>query len=477
MRRNSVIPDTRPLRWAVTAFALLGALVFLSGRSVRTATVSILDPVVDATVAQSPALRAALTAPTGKRSRLVRVNLAPLPTPGTRARLLEDDLELELFPDLTVKAVFDRFDTIGGSGTWVGHVDEVPMSSVTLAYRDGLLTANINTRDAIYQILPAPEQVSGSDGERPVHIVSEIDPASLPSGVDALEPPPDRQADSAYVPENLADAGDVIDLMVVYTTAAMNQAGGPAGMANMIALGVSDTNSAYANSGIHQRVRLVHTELVPYSDAPGVIPSLTNLTFGSGGLSGIAALRDAHRADLVSLVIRREPTDPACGVAWLSALPGLGSNWGFSVLGGPECFSPAVYVLPHELGHNMGARHDWYVDAEQTPAPWAHGHVSPAGRWRTIMAYNDMCRDQGFSCPVLNYYSTPDVEYIPFCSGRTFNCDLLRYWFFPGTRLGAPESEGTNCRRGVIPSTACAADVRRVLNDTAFTVANYRQSR
>jgi hypothetical protein len=58
------------------------------------------------------------------------------------------------------------------------------------------------------------------------------------------------------------------------------------------------------------------------------------------------------------------------------------------------------------MGHNMGLRHDWYVDASTTPCSHQHGYVnetalaqgtssSSSSRWRTIMAYNDRCAVAG----------------------------------------------------------------------------------
>lgn len=470
MRRKTFDSGLRPVRWAAIGLALCATFILVPGSVVRTATVAILDPVADATVAQSPALNAALNAPTGKRSRLVRVNLAVLPTPGTAARLFEDDLELELFPDLTVRAIFDRFETVGGSGSWSGHIDGIPMSSVTLAYREGLLSASINTRDATFAIRPAPGGETTAAAERPLHIVSEIDPAALSEGADALEPPATTQFD---VPESrLADSSDVIDVMVVYTPAAMAYAGGATGINNLIALGVNDTNTAYANSGIVQRLRLVHATAVPYVETGDSSRALDDLTFGRGAFSGVSALRDTYRADLV-MVLVDHPRPDVCGIAWLSPLVPQGALYGFSLV-----FANCVtgYTFAHELGHNMGARHDWYVDGSVDAAPYAKGHVDFVGRWRTIMSYNDSCVSQGFNCARLNYFSTPDVEVIPYCSGQLFNCNLLKYWFFPGQRVGVNSASGPlNCRLGVIPSQPCAADNRRRLNETASLVANYRQ--
>jgi hypothetical protein len=78
--------------------------------------------------------------------------------------------------------------------------------------------------------------------------------------------------------------------------------------------------------------------------------------------------------------------------------------------------------MAHECGHNMGLRHDWYVDISTTPCAHHHGYVnqtalnlgtsSPASsRWRTIMAYNDRCAIAGFDCARINFWSNPSMTY------------------------------------------------------------------
>ena len=67
----------------------------------------------------------------------------------------------------------------------------------------------------------------------------------------------------------------------------------------------------------------------------------------------------------------------------------------------------AALAFTHELGHNLGARHDRYMDpTDGAPFDYNHGLVDLINKQRSIMAYSSYCRDQGFSCPVVPSWSS-----------------------------------------------------------------------
>lgn len=453
--------------------ALCGCGLAFPGPGVRSAPVPILESVYDP---GSTGLAMATAPPGAKRTRAVRVNLHPLPTPTTTARAFEEDLELALFPEVTLRAVFEGFDTIGGSATWRGRVAGVPMSSVELAYRDGLLVGSINAVTSAYEIRPASQDEQAGDGDRPLHLVAEVEAGSQLHGRDLVEAPPVPVAVS-QPPAAPADVGDTVDVLAVYTPAALRQIGGDVAMDNLIALGISSTNAAYQRSGIAHQLRLVHKAAVPYSEANKSFQALSDLRVGAEGLSSVPALRDQYGADLV-ILFANTTGFPFSGVAYVSAEPGRGrADLGFSVVCAASAGCASI-VVPHEIGHNMGAAHDWYEpSAFRSGFPYGYGHIDTLNRWRTIMAYPDLCVSLGFNCATLNYFSNPQMDYVPFCSDTAFDCDLLRKWLYPRAAIGVPEPAATTCRAGVIPASPCQADNRRLHNAAASTVASYRPRR
>ena len=413
--------------------------------------------------------------PTILRSRFLTINFDVLPGPADRRMLREPSVSLELFPDVTVFGTFDRYDPNPDGVTWVGHVEGVPASAITLAYSGGLMAGSIVMPDALYQIRPASAEArAAAPPGGALHVVSEIDQAAFPREAAPIEVRFSQADLAAAANARMTDTAEVIDVMVLYTSLAAANAGGQAGIANLINLGVSETNTSYANSGINQRLRLARAAQVPYTEVSSFSTNLTNLRNGAGALSGVAALRDTQHADLVTMLVH-PPAPDACGIAFLmTSVTNAFASSAFSVTD-TACVRPS-YTFAHELGNNMGARHDWYVDNATTPFTYAHGHVNATAsqRWRTIMAYPDLCTVLGFSCTRLLYWANPETRYLGFCS-RGVNCGGLEYWYFPGVPMGIAGGTSTSCQTGNSATTNCDADDRRTLNDSALTVANFRQ--
>jgi len=394
--------------------------------------------------------------PWERRSRLVSINTGALPDRGApgAAPAASAQIVIDLFDGASITAVFDHFDPNSTGVTWVGHVPGQPGSLVTLVQGSGVLAASIILPDASYTIRPAPRDPGDpAPGAEPVHVLVQINSEGFLPEAPPVVPEITPQAVQAAAEITPADTAELIDVLIVYTALAEAWAGSRGGIVNWINVQVSETNSAYAASGVHQRVRLVHTERVPYSELGNFNTNLSRLRAGSQGLESVAALRNAYTADLVSMFVRPTEAATACGIAFLmTSVSTAFAPSGYSVVDSP-CSSG---VLAHEFGHNMGLRHDWYMDAGVTPFTYAHGYVSLEGRFRTIMAYPDACTSRGVACPRLLAFSNPEMTHL-------------------GQPLGIAGGTNTSCPTTNASNMSCDADERLALNNSALAVANFRE--
>jgi len=356
------------------------------------------------------------------------------------------DISVDLFDADTVTLTPERLERRGeGNYTWHGKLKDHPNGFAMITVVDGNVSGMIELGDNSRGARTRYQLQSTSDG---LTLLQEIDSAAFPEDhpatgelvapVDNVKPLFGATNSSKGVLANgvveKADTAAIIDVMIVYSNQTAAAAG--AGIGAQAQQAVDTANLVYANSGITTRLRLVYAGPANYDESGDFNTDLNRLTNGADGyMDGVAALRDAYGADLVSLFVENAQY---CGLGWV----GPNAGYGFSVINRGCASSNLSY--PHELGHNFGARHDTYVDTATTPYAYGHGWVDTGQRWRDVMAYNNACAAYGFNCTRIPYMSNPALTY-----GS------------PADPLGSTTT----------------ANVARVHNDNALTVANFRASK
>jgi peptidyl-Asp metalloendopeptidase len=407
--------------------------------------------------AQSGGLFSAAAAPVGAAPETSATVVRRRPVTVNFSQLTSASVVLNLFDNVSLTATRDRLEPSPSGGTvWVGRISGNSSSSVTLVANGAVLTGTVSTLQTMYQITTA----SG-----PVHWVKEIRQAAFlkeqpprrtaagpvgnfaPGPVQSFQPAPGSpNAPPTGVGPNSPADPPIIDLAVFYTADARTVAGGQAAIDAEIDLAIVTTNQAYLTSGIIQRVRLVHRSLVTYTESGDSRDDVDAMQDpGDGLVDEIPTRRDAAGADIAVMLVANLN---ACGEAFdiLDPVSTAFADNAFTVV--ERSCASSNFSFPHEIGHLVAARHDWFVDnTDNSPYTYNHGYTEPGFAWRTIMAYNDDCvanEPDPDGCPRLGFFSNPDRLHTD------------------GNVTGVPEG---------MPN---AADNRKTHNNTAETVAQFR---
>jgi predicted outer membrane repeat protein len=351
------------------------------------------------------------------RARAVTLNRAAVPdTQTAAASASQNQLRLNLFPDVNILADQLRTEAnqaVPSGYVWVGNIPGDPYSQVVLSIGGGQMAGYVQTQNSLYDI-----SSSGS-----LQVISEIDPTAFESSSpDAIAHPPLPPRPRAAAPDvRPLSVGQtaVVDMLVMYTPAARNQAGGDTSIQNEIQAAITAANQAYLNSRISIRMNLVKTALWSYTEAPynSANPGsaiTADLNAGTDNV-GIQSLRDIYHADLVTLVTYNASDVSLCGLAWQMGPTDVNSPYF------PDYAYHAVRLdcmvsnltLAHEAGHNMGANHD-FANSGNPPSntygayPFALGYIDPAGKFRTVMSYAGGCNSL-LPCPRISYFSSSTV--------------------------------------------------------------------
>ena len=336
------------------------------------------------------------------RERSVRVNWNALP-PDAR------ELRLNLFDDVILTAEQIRLDPALDNGyVWVGKVTGVPESTVTLSVLGDTMAGSVRLNGQEKYTIT---QVDGGPAGETIHLIREVDPTRIiePTGTDVIIPRPSADELGQLDSETAVacEDGSVIDVMIVYTPAARDWAGGTDAMEALINLRLSEMNSANFDSQAGFIWRLAAAKEVDYTESGDLMKDLDRLQLADDGhLESVHPDREAVYADMVNMLVA-SGTDGACGLAYqMNELQPWFADYAFAVtaLDYADPYTCSSLTLAHEFGHGMGNAHD--KDNSQTAVlfPYSYGFQSPDDAFRTIMAY-----DCPGGCPRINQWSNPNV--------------------------------------------------------------------
>ncbi|MBM4152105.1 MAG: hypothetical protein FJ220_01105, partial [Kiritimatiellaceae bacterium] len=274
------------------------------------------------------------------------------------------------------------------------------------------------------------------------HLAIEIDPVrSSVRECGDLKIPPVKSAQASSLssaPVAVAAAGEVVptgstvvDVMIVYTPAALAMEGNTANMNANIAVAMQKANAAHSNSDTRIYLHLVRSEQVSYVESGDDGLDLDRLTWTSDGhMDNVHVLRDTYGADLVCLF---SDTADVGGLGWLLTDESGEPEYAFCLayIGQTD----TGYTVVHEWGHNMGCSHSKSQAIEPWDSTdfrsysagwqWADAHGSFSG-YCTVMTYQDWNNDGRREYERVPHFSNPNKSYNGRATGHVTDGDNAR---------------------------------------------------
>jgi hypothetical protein len=338
---------------------------------------------------------------TGKLNPLVFVDgKNPLQKAGSR-------LTLNLFEKTTFTAVVESSQTLGPRRyVAFGHIEGISGSSFIATCENTTLTALVTVPGAgVFRV-----ESSGSGTYRAV-LQNDFAPACPPT------PAPTVILDTSFRPAPLRKASAaepvIVDIMVVYTAAAVIGAKSSAAMNSLVDAAVAQANEAYRNSKIDVILNLVYRGQISYTESGGIQTDLTRLQSSNDGyLADVHTLRNTYGADIVTLITETGEAQWA-GLGYvMAAVNPAYKDYAFNVV--RRAYASGYSVLAHEIGHNMGCMHDPANSSNAGAFAYSYGHRwngTDNVQYRDLMAYAP-----GKS---INYFSNPAILYKGVATGVT----------------------------------------------------------
>lgn len=368
--------------------------------------------------AQTPAIRTLQDHIQDESRYTVRSLALSIDVNSVRAVMREgQSMTIPLFDQEQVTLSRERINELGdGRLTWIGHSEN---ARGLFAVRDGILVGTLRFSDGrVFDI-------RWHDEGR--HVLREKDPNGPRQENDTLLPETYSEQENSGASDDdgfldiLIDqyqlltsttSTTTIDMFVVYTQAARQDAGSTSAMEAEIDLMIASFNDINTNSQVDVEGVLVGTDEVSYdeaanwdsalSESDNWIDMLNDLTgLSDGDIDDVHTSRDAVAADTVQLIVDESISGWQGGVAWVTS----GESTAFAVIGNDN--ATAYDLFAHETGHLLGADHDTTAATGYGAYSYSLGHYV-SSNFHTVMAYYSSCPG---NCSLIDYWSNPNVSY------------------------------------------------------------------
>lgn len=251
-----------------------------------------------------------------------------------------------------------------------------PWNNLILSRVNNSISASVHTGDGrVFQI-------GAANGA--THYIRQLDPnLSITCGVQGKTQPTPfyhtqttatanafscETVPSTLLTPRVAAPRPILDVMVVYTADARDEAGSDDAINAEIATAITEGQSALDASQITMQLRLVYTGLINYTESGDFNTDLVRLGNPNDGfLDDAITIRDKYKADIISLWVKS-----STGLAGLAyqLIPNA-TLYTYNVIW--RRFAVGLYVPMHEIGHNFGCDHEITAPHQPNPIyPFAH---------------------------------------------------------------------------------------------------------
>lgn len=316
-------------------------------------------------------------------------------------------VRLRLFEDTEFTAVTERIgrdEQVAGVMTWTARIEEAKVfggAMIALSEQGAFGTIQVDGR--VFAVRP---RAGGGTA------VYEVDQAAFPQESEPRLAP--SRPETFTPPASRASAGTLKVLVVLPIGAAGPLCTMPLLQRLFIQAANLNLNRVWSNftgSGVYSAdTRLYCTTYTPVGgDLKADLDWVQNDP-------GVAAARTATGANMVSLWVIG---GTSCGYGYTNyPTASWQAPYAFNVVDASCAFEG--YSFAHELGHNLGMRHDRFsVSGGGDPKECNYGFsilngTSPVPVARTVMAYSKYCTSLGVDCPRVPVYSSPQPTPIVF---------------------------------------------------------------